>query len=321
VVYDKAGWHEDSALRAGQPVENAFAHIGLYLAWAIRRGLHDPAMFDPEHVALVQRGAMTGSDLESHVDGVLAADMLSAEGRAFTGARYQAYLDAYAVVFADWSDYAVVDDAKSYALIAPVIDRLHATWVSEGRPSPPPEPEEDTAPVGVASPPSAADFESVVAQVAASMGARVESPPEAEHVAPQLEALLPADLTPPPMMVQSTRASSWGSSLLNRSLGQLRVAPHDAIVVTAIGGRGADAVAVTLYSIPKIEAALLYEVLRAAIPRPPQTLWVERNIDGRVVSFAGDDAMTAAFWATDGLALHVAGSAAAVANARRRLPR
>src|SRR5690349_15012547 len=40
--YDRIDWHLDSAIAAGQPEENAFAHIGLYLAWLIRHDLHDP---------------------------------------------------------------------------------------------------------------------------------------------------------------------------------------------------------------------------------------------------------------------------------------
>ncbi len=63
VKYDDVDWHIDGAIEAGQPEEQAFAHIGLYLSWLIRHDMHNPPMFPREHVASLKRGAMTGSDL------------------------------------------------------------------------------------------------------------------------------------------------------------------------------------------------------------------------------------------------------------------
>lgn len=318
VTYDRGDYHYDSTIAAGQPARNAFAHIGLYLAWAIRRRLHDPEIFRPEHVSLIDRGEMTGSDLEDEVDGKLHEALFTPEGRAFTGARYDDYLAAYAAAFADRSDYSVVDDAQSYARIAPALDGLYAAWIAAGRPLPPPEPELAPAPVRPRVPPL--DFAAAVAQVAASIGARVEVS-IIEHAVPALERLIPADLSDPPLEIQSVVAAEWGSSLLDRALKILRCDPRHAVVVTAMGGGPAAALAVTLYSVPGSDAGTLYEVMRTVVARPPGTLWSERSIDGTTVSWADGLEFTAALWARDGLAVAVAGNAAHVARAYARLPR
>ena len=39
-TYDKLDWPYDAAVAAGQPPENAFTHIGIYLAWLVRNDLH-----------------------------------------------------------------------------------------------------------------------------------------------------------------------------------------------------------------------------------------------------------------------------------------
>ena len=67
-VYDKLDWHFDSAVAAGQPPENAFTHIGFYLAWLIRHDLHNARFLPPEHVEAVKHGEMTGSDLADDID-------------------------------------------------------------------------------------------------------------------------------------------------------------------------------------------------------------------------------------------------------------
>ena len=90
LTYDRLDWHLDSAIEAGQPPENAFTHIGLYLAWLIRRQLHAPEVFPAGHVAAVKAGEMTGSDLADDVDGKLLESIMTAEGRAFSDACYGA---------------------------------------------------------------------------------------------------------------------------------------------------------------------------------------------------------------------------------------
>ena len=99
VTYDRLDWHHDSAIAAGQPPENAFTHIGLYLAWIIRHDLHDSRFFPADHVAAVKGFEMTGSDLSDDIDTKLMPLLMNAEGQAFSDARYGTYLDEYATVF------------------------------------------------------------------------------------------------------------------------------------------------------------------------------------------------------------------------------
>ena len=129
------------AIDAGQPPENAFTHIGFYLAWLIRHDLHDRRWFPREHVAAVLSGEMTGSDLADDTDGKLMSEHMTDEGSAFSDARYRAYLHEYERLVADEPDYSVVDDAANYTRIAAAIDALYAAWVAGGRPASEPEEE------------------------------------------------------------------------------------------------------------------------------------------------------------------------------------
>jgi hypothetical protein len=140
VKYDDKEYHEEAAIEAGQPAEHGATHIGLFLSWLIRNDLHDPELFDDAHVAAIRQGEMAGSDLAGYVDGKLVSDMLTDEGNGFAAARYDAYLDAYGVVFADQPDYAIEDDPAAEALVHPMIDGIYADWVAAGRPASAPKP-------------------------------------------------------------------------------------------------------------------------------------------------------------------------------------
>lgn len=103
-VCDKLHWHFDGAVPAGQPPENAFTHIGFYLAWLIRHGLRNARFPLPEHVAAVKRGEMTGSDLPDDIDTKLVSQGMNGEGCAFSDARYGAYTTEYGDLFKDLPD-------------------------------------------------------------------------------------------------------------------------------------------------------------------------------------------------------------------------
>ncbi len=269
--YDRLDWHYDSAIAAGRPPANAFTHIGFYLAWIIRHDLHNPEILRASHVDAVKVGDMTGSDLSDDIDTKLIPNDMNAEGRAFSDARYTAYLAEYAKVFADQPEYSVVDEPANYARIAPVIDSLYASWIADGRPE-----AVDETPVV----PAALDFhpdmtreqiDSMIVQLAVSYGGLADDEPDHEVMsrpAPGLEALIPADLTDPPLRTNSVRASTWGSSLLIRALRRLEVDPNDATVVVAMGGRPR-MLTVMLYEIPRITADRLLAEVELAITLPP----------------------------------------------------
>lgn len=330
-TYDRLDWHYDSALAAGQPPEHAFTHIGFYVAWIIRHDLHNPKVFPASHVAAVKSGEMTGSDLADDIDTRLWPGDMTTEGRAFSDARYAVYLAEYETVFADLPDYAVVDEPANYARIAPVIDSLYAAWVAEGRPKPPPD-EAATPDRPMRDPSAGLDFspdmsreqiEAVMNEMASQLGGVIDSPPTPEqmpHAAPDLEGLLPRDITTPPLDVSSVWASQWGSSLVNRALKRLGVRPKDAVVVTGMGGSGEATLTVVLYGIPGIEADRLMTEFGSAIYPPARGKWAVREVSGQTVNWATSPEFTVAFWARDGLVVHVAGRAEDVERAVPVLP-
>jgi hypothetical protein len=320
--YDRVDWHIDSAIEAGQPPENAFTHIGLYLAWLIRHDLHDPTFFSPSHVAAVKTGEMTGTDLSDEIDGKLVADLMSRDGRAFSDARYSAYTAAYEQMFAGDAPWSVVDDAAAEARISPVLDQLYAAWVADGRP----------AATLAAAPPSAAKplrpapdrfsmrlMQESMDRIAVELRPAEPWPPR-PHVAPELEAQIPADLTSPPPRISSVLASEWGASLLRRAFRRLGVPPADARVVNAIGGTGDETLVVTLYAVPDVNADRLVAEFNDVITLPPRGRWSARELAGRTVQWATGQEFTVAFWAQDGLVVHVAGRADLVEAAIPRLP-
>jgi hypothetical protein len=330
-AYDKLDWHYDSAVEAGQPPENAFTHIGFYLAWLIRNDLHDPSLFPASHVAAVKSGEMTGSDLADDIDTKLVSAVMNAEGQAFSDARYRTYLAGYAAVFANEPEYGVSDEPASYARIAPSIDRLYAAWVADGRP---PQPRDEamaiviprvTAGTGFASAgrTTRAQLRAMADEIAARLGGRAKRAPAVQDepfTAAELEAMLPRNLTDPPLEVESHPASQWGSSLLNRALKRLDVRPGDAVVVTAMGGHGPDALALTLYGLPGVAADRLRTEFASVIHLPQRAAWTTRVMAHRTVNWATGDEFSVAFWARRGLVVHVAGTAEAVEDAVQFLP-
>jgi hypothetical protein len=327
-LYDRLDWHRDGAIAAGQPEENAFAHAGMYLSWLIRHDLHDPNLFAANHVEAVKRGEMTGSDLVDDIDGKLGAWLLTAEGVSFSDARYDAYLDELRKLFADVPDYGVVEDADNYRVVEGVLDRLYAEWVDAQRPAATPTPFPDVVPsvltgVHVRLPPGFDESE-----LQALLGPYGDMPVTVErhgerpgsHVAPELEALIPRDLTSPPMDVTSASAANWRSSKLNRALKLLDVRAKDAVVVTGLGGRGRETLLIAICVVPGVHAARLATVLEAVFPTPPDAARTERTIGDRVVVWTSTSAFELAYWARDGLAIGASGTQADIERAIRRLP-
>lgn len=328
-VYDKLDWHYDSAVSGGQPPENAFTHIGFYLAWLIRHDLHNPRFLPGEHVEAVKRGEMTGSDLADDIDTKLVSQVMNHEGRAFSDARYGTYTTKYGEEFNDLPDYAVVDDEANYRRAEQLLDRLYADWVAAGRPKAPPEPPfEGDMPkptsISVMLPPGFSEDE--LGELLAPWGnteVTVMRPPtEAQmpHLAPDLEALIPRDLTVPPMEVSSVRATDWGSSLLNRALKRLETRPKDAVVVTGMGGLGGQTLTVTIYGVPGVSAERLAAEFQTVFPHLPGSKWQAREIAGKSVAWASGREFTQAYWTRDGQVVGVVGDAGAVERAVSRLP-
>jgi hypothetical protein len=320
-AFDKLDYHLDGALRAGQPEQHAFAHIGLYLAWLIRHDLHNPDLLRDDWAAAVKAGEMSGSDLADAIDGALVPDLMTAEGAAFTAACYDDYLDDYAEAFRAEGDYAVSDDADAYARIAPAIDRRYADWTSKGRPARGPveaelaEPstagfnraedvdDETLSALAMADFASMADEQGWVIETVVGSG-----PIDMPHVAADLERLLPRDTTRPPMHTSSVSASEWGDPLLKRALKRLTVDARACVVASGIGGEGQAVLTATIYAVPNVTAGDLEREFAAVIHLPPRGRWETREVGGKRVRWSSGRPFHVAFWALDGMVVHASAS-------------
>lgn len=337
-TFDRLDWHLDAAIERGRPPENAFAHIGLFLAWLIRHDLHDPAAFPPGTATLVagvRSGRSPGSVLREVVGDALTSDLLSLEGDAFTRWYYPSYLDDYAVAFADVADYGVTEDDAASSRISPTIDRRFVEWRASGEDEPPAPAVTFSGDALVAL--SDAEIDEVARELADAIGGSddaADSFPEATgdeashdtdgngnpHDAPDLEALVPHEIEGLPLQITSTRVSDWQSSLLRQAVENVGVDPMDAFVALGLGGSGDDTVAVTLYAIPGVPR----DRLEAEFSRPDYLAdgqsWERREVDGKAVWWASSSDFDTAFYALGGLVVTVGASPARVRAALEVLP-
>ncbi len=134
--YDRADYHCGSEnYPADLPPENGGIHIGIYLAWCIRRGLEGPFHREDsvDGLADVRAGRMTGRGfLEKYCDEKFWAEDLNEEGQAFTTAYYLSgrYLRDYDEALAGGlpSLYHVEDSPANAERMAERIDRRFAEW-------------------------------------------------------------------------------------------------------------------------------------------------------------------------------------------------
>lgn len=139
-VYDKWKWHYGGAFPRGTPKAQAFVHIAMYLTWIILHDLYSPEFFEllrqttgRDRLSDVRSRRRTAIVLRNDVDGVLANDMMSAEGEAFSDFYYpdedSPYLEDWSQAFGQAADvYAVPDGWDTYALIETRIDARYAWW-------------------------------------------------------------------------------------------------------------------------------------------------------------------------------------------------
>jgi hypothetical protein len=336
-IHDRLEWHLAAAVERGRPPERAFTHIGLFLAWLIRHDLHDPAAFPADAAGLlagVRAGRLPGSALRDAVGDALTSDVLAPDGEAFTTWYYPAYLDDYAVAFADVADYGVAEDDAAYARIAPTIDRRFAEWQAAGA-ALPPGPLALDADALLAM--SDADLDAAAQDLADAIGGDEDAADQFgdapgdeashdtdgngnPHDAPDLEALVPHEIAGLPLQITSTRVSDWQSSLLRQAVERLGVDPMDAFVALGLGGTGEDTVAVTLYAIPGVAQ----DRLEAEFSRPEYLgdgqAWAQREVDGKTVWWARTDDFDTAFYALGGLVVTVGASPDRVKAALEVLP-
>jgi hypothetical protein len=245
LVYDNFDFHVSDAVENGQPEDNAFTHIGFFIAWLIRHDLVNQNLIGETIPQQVRSGALRPNELRDVVDGALVAEFLAPEGIAFADAYYDRYAREYAAEFSDLPAYGVPDEPEYEARITPIIDRAYATWVGDGRPKPRarsgPKLPEGTDPSRL----PRIRFE--VADVS-TLPARHADPALEERVTRAVG--VPLDLT-------STTAHEWGLASINRVLRDLGVSNREAIVLSGFGDSGSPVVSVIV--VPGVSGPRLTE--------------------------------------------------------------
>jgi len=140
--YDDWRWHTEGKFPAGQPPEQGYVHIGIFVVWL---AFHD--MLDPNWVATagaakdvtaIRERRETVTALRDVTDGRLAGDMLTEEGAGFTGAYYApeyGYARDWRKVFGRHADrYEIPDDWATYDRIEPLVELRYQQWIDAGRP-------------------------------------------------------------------------------------------------------------------------------------------------------------------------------------------
>lgn len=138
MAYDKMDWHYGGNFPSGLPDEAGGTHIGMFLAWAITRGL-EGEMHRTDSVAALQAvrdRAMTGREfLIEQCDEKFWEGDLNDEANAFAKFYYEgegrgSYLADYEAALGGRLPtlYHVQDTWSNFDVLAPVIDRRFAEW-------------------------------------------------------------------------------------------------------------------------------------------------------------------------------------------------
>ena len=138
MAYDRADWHYGGNFPEDLPPEAGGTHIGMFLAWAITRGLEGDFHKVESSSALeaLRRREITGRDfLNTECDEKFWEEDLSDEGNAFAKAYYEAegadsYLADYGQLLGAGlpSLYHVEDSWENFDRLAARIDQRYQAW-------------------------------------------------------------------------------------------------------------------------------------------------------------------------------------------------
>jgi hypothetical protein len=133
MAYDKAKFHYDGSFPEDLAPENGGTHIGMFLAWAIHRGLVSDDLVEDAggEIDAVRERRKTGRELLfSYLDEGIGEDDLNDEGNAFAKKYYNDYLADYDHLFGPRypTCYHASDDWANFDLIAAVLDEKFAAW-------------------------------------------------------------------------------------------------------------------------------------------------------------------------------------------------
>jgi len=108
------------------PEENGATHIGMFITWAIRKGLFASPDASQEAVEAVRTGEVSGREfvLEQYY-GRLLSEFFSSAGAAFATQHYEPYLADFGRLLGKGlkSEYHVEDSQANYEVVAKILDQ------------------------------------------------------------------------------------------------------------------------------------------------------------------------------------------------------
>ena len=134
MVYDRADWHYGGDFPEELPAESGATPIGMFLGWAIKRGLIGELHQEHSSAAIagVRRGKISGRDfLMQHCDEKFTDEELNEEGNRFARSYYEtSYLDDYGECLGDDlpSLYHVEDSVQNQSKIEALLDQRLEAW-------------------------------------------------------------------------------------------------------------------------------------------------------------------------------------------------
>jgi hypothetical protein len=134
IKYDDVDWHVGGEFPADLDAGAARIHIGMFLLWAVQRGLEGQLLKDlyPAQLQALRDGTLKGSQaVQQCCDDKLTSDDFSALGNEFAQAYYEAtYLDDYVDLSDDAlpSIYHEPDTQAKYALVRDMLDKRFQAW-------------------------------------------------------------------------------------------------------------------------------------------------------------------------------------------------
>lgn len=135
--YDDSSWHSGGDYPPDLPAENASTHAGMFLAWAIERGLA-AVRFEatPETADLASRKLMPGEFFRAACDGKLTNDDFNDEGNRFAADYYATdkYFDDYGELAGDNTPtlYHLPDTWTTFNALTPTLDARLKQWRAGG---------------------------------------------------------------------------------------------------------------------------------------------------------------------------------------------
>ena len=145
MAYDRADWHYGGEYPEDLPTENGATHIGMFLGWALKRGLAGELHVeeDAEELEQVRNGEMDGREfLIDLCDEKFTEEDLNDEGNAFAKEYFENdyFDDYYDAVDADRYEtiYHVENSPENQAKVEALLDERFAAWKNDQAPQPPP---------------------------------------------------------------------------------------------------------------------------------------------------------------------------------------